>query len=63
MHYEGPFNGKHWWKILLPNTPCAFKFCFKNRNNNWDGGNRSFTNQASDIFTKAWDNTVYTARP
>jgi alpha-glucosidase len=63
MQYEGQFNGKHWWKVQLPCAPGAFKFCFKNSNNNWDGGNRLFTNQAGEIFTKAWDNTVYTIRP
>jgi alpha-glucosidase len=63
MQYEGQFNGKHWWKVNLLNVPSAFKFCFKNSSNNWDGGNRAFTNQGKDIFVKAWDNTVYTVRP
>ncbi len=63
MAYEGEYNGSHWWKVSLSNAPAAFKFCFKNSNNNWDGGNRMFTNQAGEIYTKAWDNAVYTSRP
>jgi hypothetical protein len=63
MSYEGEFNGKHWWSVTISDAPSHFKFCFFNDNNNWDGGNRSYDAQGSDIYINAWDNTVYTTRP
>jgi len=62
MEYEKLENGIHWWVATIPNAPTHFMFCFNNSNNNWDGGNRSYDSQASEIFIKAWDNTVYTSR-
>lgn len=63
MQYEGYFNGGHWWKRTIQDVPSHFKFCFKNSNNNWDGTNRSFDEQAEDIYIINGDSTVYTTRP
>lgn len=63
MTYDGYYNGKHWWKVTLDAAPGSFKFCFKNSNGSWDGGNRIYNGQAGQVYSLAWDNTVYTARP
>lgn len=62
MEYEGLIDGSHWWITTISNPPDHFMFCFNNSNNNWDGGNRSYDNQGSDIYIKANDNTIYTTR-
>ncbi len=63
MQYEGHYNGGHWWKVTLNDVPTHFMFCFKNSNGNWDGTNRSFDNQASDVYVVQGNPTVYTYRP
>lgn len=63
MNYEDYINGRHWWKLTISNAPSYFKFCFKNSSGNWDGTNRTYSNQANEIYVLPWNSTVYTTRP
>lgn len=63
MNYEGYFNGKHWWKTTINNSDTDFMFCFKNSNNSWDGLNRSYFENGSDVFILPGDANVYNNRP
>jgi hypothetical protein len=63
MEYEGFFNDRHWWIVTIENAPASFKFCFNNSNNNWDGINRSFDGQVSNIYTLPFQGEVLDFRP
>jgi hypothetical protein len=63
MEYEGFFNDRHWWIVTIENAPASFKFCFNNSNNNWDGTNRSFDGQVSNIYTLPFQGEVLDFRP
>jgi alpha-amylase len=63
MNYEGKFNGAHWWSLTLNKMPRNFEFCFVDSDNNWDGVNRTFTQQGADVFVVAGSTTVSTTRP
>ncbi len=63
MSYEGYINDAHWWILTLKNAPSGFDFCFVNSNNNWDGTNRAYTSQASEVYTIPYTSDVYTYRP
>lgn len=63
MHYEGFFNGRHWWKTTISNADSNFMFCFKNSNNSWDGTNRHFDNGDIDVYLLPGNAYVYGDRP
>lgn len=63
MAYEGYINGRHWWTVSVTDAPASFMFCFTNSNNNWDGGNRSYSAQGDEVYILPWDSSVYLSRP
>ncbi|MFP4364436.1 MAG: family 14 glycosylhydrolase [Spirochaetia bacterium] len=63
MQYEGYFNDGHWWEVTIQDVPDHFMFCFTNSNSNWDSVNRSFDNQASEVYVVYGDSTLYASRP
>jgi len=63
MTYEGRHNGSHWWSITMSRMPDRFKFCFVDDENHWDGLNREYTMQGSDVFAIAGSSNVSTSRP
>jgi hypothetical protein len=63
MTYEGYFNDAHWWELTVSDKPDSFKFCFTNSNGNWDGTNRTYSNQSNEIYIEPYDSTIYTTRP
>ena len=62
MDFEGSFNGGYWWKVTISNAPADFMLCFNNSNGNWDGVDRHYTDQGSDIYVVKGDSSIYTTR-
>lgn len=63
MTYEGYISNAHWWELTVNDKPDYFKFCFTNSNGNWDGINRTYSNQSNEIYIKPYDSMIYTSRP
>jgi len=62
MSYEGYFNGRHWWKVTVANPP-NFTFCFLNSNGTWDGTNRVFNKQGTQLYVLPYSANVAVTRP
>jgi len=62
MTYEGYFNGRHWWKVTVANPP-NFTFCFLNSNGTWDGANRVFNKQGTQLYVLPYSANVAVTRP
>lgn len=58
-------NGSHTWVLNITNPPADFWFTFKavwGGSEFWEGGvDRHYTNQASEVWIKPYDKTVYTS--
>ncbi|MDA3809391.1 MAG: alpha-amylase family glycosyl hydrolase [Spirochaetaceae bacterium] len=63
MTYDGLYDSSNWWTITIPDAPDLFSFCFTNSNGTWDGINRLYNLQSSEIYIKPNDSTIYTIRP
>lgn len=62
MTYEGYLNGRHWWKVTVANPP-NFTFCFVNSSGTWDGTNRLFTKQGTQLYVLPYSSNVAVTRP
>ena len=63
MTYEGEYNDGNWWSVTMNNMPEQFKFCFVDKDNNWDGENREYKRQGSNIYTEPHSSRVVMSRP
>lgn len=62
MTYEGLINGKQWWKVTVQGIP-TFNFCFVSSNGVWDGTNRWYSANSSQIYVLNNSTNVAITRP
>jgi beta-amylase len=62
MAYEGYLNGRHWWTVTVDRPP-SFQFAFVSASNVWDGTNRSYTKQSTQVYVLPGSSNVAVTRP
>ena len=62
MTYEGYLNGRHWWKVTIAGTP-TFNFCFVSNTGTWDGTNRWYSANSTQIYVLPGSTNVAITRP
>ena len=62
MTYEGYLNGRHWWTTTVTGTP-TFNFCFVSSAGTWDGANRWYSANSTQIYVLPGSSNVAITRP
>jgi len=62
MTYEGYLNGRHWWTTTVTGTP-TFNFCFVSSAGTWDGTNRWYSANSTQIYVLPGSSNVAITRP